>query len=775
MKPENRGPDEDRRQAPDELETLAAGIESLPRQRAASADLPESIGGYRIVGKLGEGAMGMVYEAEQQHTKRLVAIKVMHRFHLVDEMHARMFQREVETLGRLKHPNIAAIYESGHTKDGRDFFAMELVHGVTLDRWLAGRPSPVPPEELKLRLRLFGVLCQAVHYAHQRGVIHRDLKPANILVVEDNVSVSGSGQQTPIPTVKILDFGLARITDQDVLATLATEVGMIKGTLPYMSPEQARGEADAVDVRTDIYALGVILYELIAGQRPYETVRAALAEAIRVICEEPPRPLRESWSGIGRLDADVENIVGKALEKEPARRYGSAAALAEDIERYLSSQPINARPPSALYQIRKFARRNRALVGGALAALLVLVVFAATMAVQTGRIRMERDRANREAATAHEVSEFLVELFRGTDPGETKGEEVTAHQLLDRGSERIEALADQPQTQASMMETIGRVYYVMGAYDQATPLLERAVAIREQHGAEDELALAASLHSQATLLDLKGNPGLGEEPIRRAVEIRRRLLGEHEDLAQSLNTLGNVLWHTNRMEEAEVVHREALAIRERIHPPENTMIAQSLHNIGALRYFDDDLAEAERLWRRSAEIEEAVDGPDGWGLATSLHCVAIVCNDQQRYDEALAFEERALAIREKVLGPDHPYVALSLNTMGDIYCGLDRAAEAEMMIRRAVSIAEAAWGPQHGELWWMKRSLARSLVEQQKLDDAETVLLEMLPAIRTAGNHPERTTALEDMIPLLKQVGCPDEAAEVQRLLNLEPPSGTSS
>ncbi len=761
---------EGRQTMSDELETLAVRGDSESRQPTDPARLPDSIAGYRITGLLGEGAMGVVYEAEQQHPNRRVAIKVMHRFHLVDDLHARMFQREVETLGRLKHTNIAAIYESGHTADGRDFFAMELVQGLTLDRWHADRPSPVTSDELKLRLRLFGVLCQAVHYAHQRGVIHRDLKPANILVVDEQTSISGSGQTTPMPTVKILDFGLARITDQDVLATMATEVGMIKGTLPYMSPEQARGETDSVDVRTDIYALGVILYELVAGQRPYETMRAALAEAIRVICEVPPRPLRQSWNGVGRLDVDVENIVGKALEKEPARRYESAAALAEDIERYLSSQPINARPPNALYQIRKFARRNRALMGSAVAALLVLVLFTVTMAIQTGRIRTERDRANRESGTAREVSDFMVELFRGSDPGETKGKELTARELLDRGSQRIEELADRPLTQATLMETIGRVYYVMGAYHQAAPLLEKAVAIREQH-TDDELSLAASLQSLALLLDLRGDPGMAEEPIRRAVDIRRRRLGAGEELAESLNTLGNVLWHTNRLDEAEAVHRQALEMRERIYPPIPSKIAQSLHNIGALRYFNGDLAEAERLWRRSAEIEEKEDGPDSWGLATSLHCVAIVCNDQQRYDEALRFEERALAIREKVLGRDHPHVALSLNTMGDIYCGLGRPAEAEKMIRRAVVIAEAAWGPQHGELWWMKRSLAESLVKQQRLDEAAAVLMEMLPAIRAAGDHPERTTALEDMIPLLRLVGRDDAAAEVEGLLHPGAPS----
>src|SRR5690242_12188955 len=314
----------------------------------------------------------------------------------------RMFRREAETLARLRHPNIGAIYESGHTEDGQHYFAMELVLGDTLDRFVAGRPQTMTPEELRFRLSLFRRIAEAVHYAHQRGVIHRDLKPSNIIVsreVGSDPSVSTLAG-VRLPDVKILDFGLARITDGDVQATQVTEVGVLKGTLSYMAPEQARGNVDAIDVRTDVYALGVILYEMLSGAKPYELTRGSLIEAVRVICEEPPRSLRSTISGSRRLSPDLETIVGKALEKEPDRRYSSAAALAEDVERYLSSQPILARPPSTIYQIQKFAARNRGLVAGIAAAFVVLIAGVVVSSLLALRATRAETLARQELARA---------------------------------------------------------------------------------------------------------------------------------------------------------------------------------------------------------------------------------------------------------------------------------------------------------------------------------------------------------------------------------------
>ncbi|HPA52330.1 MAG TPA: serine/threonine-protein kinase [Thermoanaerobaculia bacterium] len=279
---------------------------------AAPENLPREIGGFQILGKLGEGGMGIVYEAEQRSPRRRVALKVVRGGQFVDETYLRMFRREAETLARLVHPNIAAIYEAGRTDDGQHFFTMELVAGRTLSVYARERLGGERPgiEALRERMRLFATVCRAVSHAHQRGVIHRDLKPSNIVVSE-------AGE------VKVLDFGLARITDTDVaVGTVRTELGKIWGTLPYMSPEQTRGDSRDIDFRSDVYSLGVVLYELLTGRKPYDTPTGSVVQAIRAVCEAPPRPLREV-SGGAVVDADLQTIVAKALEKEPDQRYQS--------------------------------------------------------------------------------------------------------------------------------------------------------------------------------------------------------------------------------------------------------------------------------------------------------------------------------------------------------------------------------------------------------------------------------------------------------------------
>ncbi len=322
--------------------------------------LPERIGAYRIVGRLGEGGMGIVYEGEQQTPKRRVAVKVVRGGQYVDEYRLKLFQREVETLARLKHIGIGAIYEAGRTADGQHFFAMELVRGERLN-------DHVRNYQLTRRqtLELFCRICEAIHYAHLRGVIHRDLKPSNIVIDSEGAP-------------KILDFGLARITDPSAaMATVGTEIHKLMGTLPYMSPEEARGNPDEIDVRTDVYSLGVMLYQLLTDQLPYPVTRDSLPEAIRVICEQKPR----KPSSIDRsLRGDLQTIVLKSLEKERGRRYQSASAIAEDIHRYLANQPILARRSSAIYQIRKFIQRHVFVV--VITIMIVAIVGAAAFWVQ---------------------------------------------------------------------------------------------------------------------------------------------------------------------------------------------------------------------------------------------------------------------------------------------------------------------------------------------------------------------------------------------------------
>src|SRR5262249_51033006 len=368
---------------------------------------PIFIGDYRLLRKLGEGGMGVVYEAEQQNPRRLVGLKIIRGGRLVDEYQVKLFKREAQALARLKHPGIAAIYEAGRADDGRHYFVMELVRGIPLLDYVKGRrlTGAQAPSNIRRRLGLFLTICEAISYAHQRGVINRDLKPANILVPEESEGQSLDGPSVSRVGVKVLDFGLARIMDEDGAgASGLSQAGQVKGTLPYMSPEQVRGDTNQIDVRADVYALGVILYELLAERLPYDLEHVMLPQAIRIICEEAPKPmilaLGESRDRVSRktarIDRDIETIALKALEKEPERRYRSAAAMAEDVTRYLTNQPIQARPPSALYQLRKLVARHKFPFASLAAVFALLLGFAITMAALSARIARERDKATQQ-------------------------------------------------------------------------------------------------------------------------------------------------------------------------------------------------------------------------------------------------------------------------------------------------------------------------------------------------------------------------------------------
>ncbi len=812
MKPTDTEP-EDQSSTPNELETLAVTDRSVPRQPTVAERLPENIEGYRVLGLLGEGAMGMVYEAEQKHPRRRVAIKVLHRHHLVDDLHARMFLREVETLGRLKHPNIAAIYESGHTADGRDFFAMELVRGLTLDRWLAQRSSPVTSDELELRLRLFAGLCQAVHYAHQRGVIHRDLKPANILVADEQATSSGSGQTTPLPMVKILDFGLARFTDQDVLATMATEVGMIKGTLPYMSPEQARGESDAVDVRTDIYALGVILYEMVAGQRPYETVRAALAEAIRVICEEPPRPLRQSWSGIGRLDADVENIVGKALEKEPARRYESAAALAEDIDRYLSSQPINARPPSALYQIRKFASRNRAWVGAAATALLFLVVALAVSSAMYVRAEREAERAHAAAARSEQVAVLLESMLAGVGPSVALGRDTTMlREILDAAAIRIGTdLADQPEVEAELRRVLASTYRDLGEFELVPGHAERSLQLfREVAGPLDPSTMRAQSDLGAARYFL-GDLDAAETELREVLKKQRQILGEgHPDVVQTTTVLVETLLYQGRLEEAdalgtpvleiartslglgddtalallygmaqvagdlldfersEALYLELIPALEKRHGPEHPHLLTVLSGYGWLLRLDGRHAEAEAMTREALEGMRKILGNDHQHTMVAVNNLGIILKDQGRFDEAEPYYVENVETGRRVLGDRHPEQVAGVINLAAFYVAQERYAEAEPLAVSSAGILAEEVSPDFIGRGFALHTAGECHLRLGNIDQALPELEEAyrIMSTRFGPEHPKLAQLLGMLVEVNERRGRSDEAAGWQAILD---------
>jgi serine/threonine protein kinase/Tfp pilus assembly protein PilF len=660
-------------------ETLSKEVPA-PASFLSDSD-PVMVGGYRIIKKLGTGGMGIVYEAEQQHPKRLVALKVIKGGRLVDDSRIKLFERETQALARLKHPGIAAIYESGHTPDGQHFFAMELVRGETLKEYLEKSSSrgPMSPFRLRERLDIFRKICDAVTYAHQRGVIHRDLKPANIIVLRE-FEGSDSGSETQTPGIKILDFGLARITETDIaVATTGTEIGVVLGTLPYMSPEQVRGNPDEIDVRSDVYSLGVILYEIIAGRRPYDVHHAMLHEAMRIICETPHASLSKSWSGTKKLDRDIETIVEKALEKLAPRRYQSVAALGEDVLRFLTGQPILARPPSAVYQLKKMASRHKAGFGVAAGLVILITVFAGIMSIQAERIARERDRANRESKTLEQVSQFLISLFEVSDPYEGRGRDVKVGEILDNGAARIRSeLKDQPEIRAKLSNTIGTVYANLGLYDKAIELVEAGLEIRERRFGQDSLEAAESLDTLGALKLDKGDFTGAERLMRKGYEIRKKILGM-----------------------------------------DDIKVAESLGNMGALEYYKGEWAKSEEYFRQALAIQRKRPGEGDLSVADLLNNLAMALRNQEKFTDATSFNLEALSIRRKALGSNHPLVAQSINNLGIIYLRLKNFADAEKFFEEALSINQKVLGDAHPDVAANLNNLAQLNLEIGNYDKAE--------------------------------------------------------
>ncbi len=789
-------------------------VESVVAASSTDPTQPDLIGGFRIIGRLGEGGMGVVWEAEQERPRRRVALKVMRRDHLVDDLHTRMFHREAESLARLRHPNIAAIYESGHTDDGHDYFAMELVRGDTLDVWLAKRPATIDSAELKLRLRLFQAICDAVHYAHQRGVIHRDLKPLNIIVTDKDPSTGGGSTGIASPTVKILDFGLARITDSDIAATLVSEVGTIKGTLPYMSPEQARGDVVAIDVRTDVYALGVILYEMLTSRRPYDVSRAALAEAVRVICEEPPKPISQSWSGTRRLNRDLETIVGKTLEKDAERRYTSAAALGEDVERYLTSQPILARPPSATYQLTMMIHRNRLGAAFAATVLVLLVGFGVTMAVQAKRIAAERDRANAEAATARQVQEFMVGLFEVADSGENRGSSITAREVLTTGADRIRSeLTDQPRVRAALMETMGRVFRLLGLYDDAAPLLSEALALRREHLGDRHPDVGTSLQRNAVLaydvgdyqearrlveealelwrleavpddrvvagaLDILGAVSLAlgdfaaaEEAFRAELELRDD--SQPRELALATNNLGVALQHQGELDEARLHLEGALEMRREHLGEANPATVDSYNNVAILLQDMNDLEGAEKHLVRAVELYGEMYPEGHPNVAATLGNLAMLRQDLGDLDGAERDFEASIEGLRRWVGEDHPNLGVMLNNYANVLELRGRLAEADAAYLQALEILGSALGNDHWLIGTVTANRGHCLHQLGRLPEAEQLYLDGWKILEAAvgADHRRSNKAALGLAELYDDMGRETDAADWRVRAGFQPTS----
>lgn len=673
---------------PASRDDTTAGLAVPAEVLAAAAGGATEIGGYRIAGKLGEGGMGIVYEAEQTSPRRAVALKVMRSAVQLDEGNVRLFRRESEALARLRHRGIAAIYEAGTSARGEHFFAMELVRGVPLRTYLRGGERQAPPP-LEERLRVFLSACEAVAYAHQNGVLHRDLKPSNILVTGPEPAATGP----PAPAVKVLDFGLARFLDDGGEATALTTHGQLRGTLGYMSPEQVRGDHAHVGPRSDVYSLGVILYEVVTGRLPYEAHWARLPEAVRVIAEEPPVAPARAWEarhGRGsRLDRDLETIILKALEKDPARRYTSATALADDVSRHLDRRPILARPPSAAYQLRKLVARHRA--AAALLSLLFVVAlgFAVTMAVQSRRLARERDAAARERATAERVTAFMVQLFRISNPGEARGSTVTAREILDRGAERIAAeLEDQPEVKARLLDTMAEVYRSLGLFGRSVDLRRQGLAVRRSALGPEHPDVGIAANFLADALRYEGRYAEAEPLFVESIALLRRALGpDHAEIARALNNYALLLYDRDQAAAAVPLHRESLAMRRKVLGDRSPEVANGLNNLGLALQASGATGEALPMFRESVDIRTRLLGADHLLTWNSRHNLAVALGEAGQDGEARSILEATLAARRRLLGETHPDLVTTLVSLGTALQRAGRLDDAQGRLEEAVAMA----------------------------------------------------------------------------------------
>ncbi|MEM7349567.1 MAG: serine/threonine-protein kinase [Acidobacteriota bacterium] len=759
--------------------------------REEEEDSPQGlvIGRYRLVKEVGRGGMAVVYLAERAdgQFQQQVALKRIRRGSGTDEAILR-FDQERQILALAHHPNIAQLLDGGVGPEGRPYFVMEYVEGRPIDRYCDEERLSVPK-----RLELFLQVARAVGYAHRNLVVHRDIKPSNILVDE-------SGH------AKLLDFGIAKVLDAESTPgeTPHTRSHTRLMTPVYASPEQIQGQP--VTTASDIYQLGLLLYELLSGRWPYHlTESRPIAVARAIIEDQPTRPStalsdttssrvtddhqtpeaisearRTSAPKLRRLLAgDLDNITLTALRKEPERRYGAVAQLIDDVEGYLAGQPVSARSDSFLYRAEKLVLRHKAAFTTAAAAVVLLIALAVYYTFQLAR---ERDREQLAAARAGQVSDFLTGLFEVSAPTRSKGEQVTARELLDRGAARIEnELADQSELQAAMMTLMGNVYRELAHYEEAEPLLEQAVVVRRETPGRESLDLAQSLHELAELREDQGDYTVAQALFEEALALRQSALGpddpevarsltglgrvlglqaafeqarrhhlralnvfeatvgaKHPDVGQTLASLGEVQKQLHQFEEARASLERALAIFERSHEADHPSIADTRVSLATALRGSGDAAGARARYQQALPMLERVYGGDHPRVAVALENLGKLLNAAAERDVAIRYLERALSIREAAFGPNHTLVASSLNNLGQAHWGNKDPAAARRCLERSAEVFEAALGPDHMDVSKPLSVLAAILQRTGELEESAELYRRVL-LIRERAVGPEHS------------------------------------
>jgi non-specific serine/threonine protein kinase/serine/threonine-protein kinase len=715
---------------------------------------------------LGEGGMGEVWLAEQKTPiHRTVAVKLIKAGMDTKAVVAR-FESEQQALALMDHPSIARVFDAGSTAEGHPYFVMEYVPGLPITDYCDKHRLP-----MKERLELFMQVCDGVQHAHQKAIIHRDLKPSNVLVVEQDNKV--------VP--KIIDFGLAKATAQRLTdKTMFTELGVMMGTPEYMSPEQADQREQNIDTRTDVYSLGVILYQLLVGALPLEvkSLRTAGLEAIlRVIREqEPLKPStrirsmgeashasaekrREEPRTFARhLRGELDWITMKALEKDRTRRYGSPAELGADIGRHLHNEPVAAHPPSAGYLAGKYIRRHRLGVAVAASGVVLLVAFAITQAVQLRRITRERDRADR-------ITDFMTNMFKVSDPSEARGNSITAREILDKAAKEIDSgLSNDPELQAKMMHTMAVTYGGLGLYSRAQPLIERAVEIQRRTLGPRNPDTLYSMAELAKVWAEEGHYVESEKLIREILEIRRRVLGpEHPDTLNSMNDLAVALMDEGRYAEAETLERETFDIQRRVLGPDDRYTLLSMSNLALALMDEGQYAESEKLNREILEIRHRVLGPEHPDTLNSMTNVAGALMDEGRYAEAETLEREILEIQRRVLGPEHPETLREMSYLAFTLMGERRYAEAEKLERETLDIQRRVLGPEHPDQLNSMSLLADTLMDEGQYAESEKLNREILE-IRRRVLGPEHPDTLNSMTNVAVDLSHEKRYGEAEKL-----------
>ncbi|HEV8242105.1 MAG TPA: serine/threonine-protein kinase [Thermoanaerobaculia bacterium] len=736
---------------------------------------PARIGAYEVVREIAHGGMGAVYLARRSDGafSQEVAIKLV-RPGVADEQLRRRFVGERQILAGLVHPYIARLYDGGTTEDGAPYFVME--HVVGEDILTACDRHTISTAD---RLRLFEKVCEAVQYAHQHLVVHRDLKPANILVTADG-------------TPKLLDFGIAKLLQPEAPAEGNAEppdltvLGVLPMTPEYASPEQVRGEP--ITTASDVYSLGVILYELLSGRRPYALGSRRPEEVERIICHTPPprpstavtRSSRSSPSSRGTaatrggsrgeesatgptaeaisksrdatpaklrrsLAGDLDNVVLMALRKEPERRYASVEKLADDIRRHLAGKPVSARPDTFFYRAGKLLRRHRFGAAVVLAALTALVL---VVAFYTARLQRERDRARLEAAKAQRVSAFLTNIFALTDLDRTKGVKLSVRDIVDRGAANLRRdLGDEPEVLATMMALIGGVYTQLDLKRQALPLYEEALQTRRRlHGADDPRTAAAERDLAATWIDLE-QPQRALPLLRHALGVEEHRAGADADLAMTLTLLALVHKGTGEYRAADVELDRAAALQEGVGSEAELELAHTLVTHGHLLQSIDEGGRALPLFRKALEIRARRLGPDSPAAVASLLDVGASELELGDPDASIAASERVLAVGERAFGKDHTMTAYALGQLAMAWAAKGDVPRSRQLYRRAIDTFTTLTGPDSHAVLIYRRGYGKLLVAAGETSAGIAELEGVLAAYeRTLGpDHPRTGDAMLDL------------------------------